>query len=189
MSRSIHSVPPARSSHLLRRSLIAAALGLGALLLPLAPASAHDALVSTSPATGATVSTAPTTVSLTFEEPPTKLGLAMAMTDPSGATVAVGPPVLTGSVVSATVPSLAAQGTYTVAWRIVADVGHPLTGTFTFVLASSPSPSTPSVTATATNAPAPSDDGGNSVAWVAVIVVALVAAIVAAVFMRRRRTS
>jgi copper resistance protein C len=140
------------SARPLLRPLTAAAAIAGALLLVTAPAaSAHDALVSTSPASGAALTSAPTTIALTFEEPPTTQGMAMSLTSPD-ATVTRLAATLSGDVVSAPVPGTLAPGAYRVAWRVVADDGHPVTGTFSFTLAGSASSSSTPATSTASAA-------------------------------------
>ena len=182
------------STHLSRvRSLIAVVATAGALLLVAAPsASAHDALVSTTPANGSTLTSAPTAITLTFEEPPTTSGLAVALTAPDG-TVSKLAPTLSGDVVTAPVTGTLAPGAYTVAWRIVADDGHPVTGSFAFTLAA-PSPSasasatsaSPVSTTTAVDATSTSSVGAGW--WVALgaVVVLVVGAVV--VLGRRRRS-
>jgi len=127
-----------RTTRRRRARHVAALLVAGvALVAPIAlapAASAHDAFVGSTPKAGSTVTAAPTSVTVSFEEPPLAAGLAVAVTAPDKTLVTSGDPVLTGSdVVSALVP-LTRSGTYTVAWRIVADDGHPVTGTFTFAL-------------------------------------------------------
>lgn len=96
------------------------------------PASAHDELLSTDPAAGSTVATAPETVVLTFAEPPLSLGMGVDVSGPSGS-VSLGAPMLAGSTVRQMLQAGAPAGTYTVRWRVTADDGHPVTGSFTFV--------------------------------------------------------
>jgi MYXO-CTERM domain-containing protein len=171
------------------RPVVAALATTGALLLVVAPsASAHDALVSTSPASGSTLTSPPTAITLTFEEPPTTQGMAVALTSPDG-TVAKLVPTLAGDVVTAPVAGTLAPGGYRVAWRIVADDGHPVTGTFAFTLAAS---TTASASASAPASAAPvtqvATEGTSSVGpWVVTGVVLLVVVAGAALLARRRR--
>ena len=181
------------STHLARvRSLVAVVATAGALLLAAAPsASAHDVFISSTPANGSTLTSAPTAITLTFEEPPTTSGLAGAITAPDG-TVSTLAPTLSGAVVTAPVPGTLARGAYTVAWRVVADDGHPLTGTLTFTLAV-PSPSaasasasvSPVATTTAVDATSTASLGGGW--WIAIgaVVVLAVGAVVLAGCRRR----
>jgi hypothetical protein len=175
----------------LLRPLVAALATTGALLLLAAPsASAHDALVSVSPASGSTLTSPPTAITLTFEEPPTTSGIAVALTSPDG-TVTRLVPTLAGDVVTAPVTGTLAPGGYHVAWRIVADDGHPVTGTYAFTLASSSSaPASATASASATSSAVPTavaTDGASSAGlWVATGV-ALVVVVGAVVLGRRRR--
>jgi len=165
-----------------------------ALVVPigLAPAaSAHDAFTGSTPKSGSTLTTAPTSVTVSFEEPPLAAGLAVAVTAPDKSLVSSGDPVLTGSDVTVALEPLAASGAYTVAWRVVADDGHPVTGTFGFTLAlgASATPSatvTPSLAATSSSAAA---DSSSALPWVlgGVAVLVLVGAGLAAARALRRR--
>lgn len=111
-------------------SLLAAAL----LALPQA-AAAHDELVSTDPADGATVQEAPDELTLTFSGQIAEVGAAVAVTDASGASVVDGEPEVEGvTVVQELVDDLAA-GDYEVVWRVTSQDGHPISGTFGFVVA------------------------------------------------------
>ena len=167
------------------RPLVAAVATAGALLLVAAPsASAHDALVSTTPAGGSTVASAPSAITLTFEEPPTTQGMAVSLTAPDG-TVSKLVPTLAGDVVTAPVSGSLDPGAYRVAWRIVADDGHPVTGTFAFTIAgaTSSAPATPSASASSV-----ATDGAASAGpglWV--VAVLAVVGLVAGVLLARRR--
>ena len=106
-------------------------------VLAAGPASAHDELISTDPAPSSTVATVPSAVTLTFAEPPLTLGMGVDVTGPAGS-VSTGAPTLSGKVVRQAVQPGAQAGSYTVRWRVTADDGHPVSGSFTFV-ASAPS--------------------------------------------------
>jgi methionine-rich copper-binding protein CopC len=100
-------------------------------------ASAHDYLVSSSPADGSTVTSAPGSVTLTFND--------VVLSTPGGTSTAVlvtGPdkdeshhevsaPQVSGRDVVTDV-SLQGPGTYTVQWRIVSADGHPVEGSLSF---------------------------------------------------------
>jgi methionine-rich copper-binding protein CopC len=124
-----------------RAAALAAAVGAALVLtvLTAAPALAHDELLRSDPVDGAALSAVPTQVTLTFAEPPETLGLAVLVTGPSG-DATDGPPVLNGSVVTQAVRPGSPGGSYTVAWRVTSDDGHPVSGTFGFT-AQGPSPS------------------------------------------------
>ncbi|WP_404432447.1 copper resistance protein CopC [Microbacterium lacus] len=119
-----------------------------------APASAHDELVSSDPANGATLDVAPEALTLTFSaninaEP---TATEVQVTDASGTALAGTPSVLDNVL---TVPIDAAgdeaSGAITVLWKVVSSDGHPIAGEFGFtVTAPAPAPTaTPSETASA----------------------------------------
>lgn len=177
-------------------------------------AAAHDELVSTDPAAGSTLATAPTAVSLTFSGELLDLSATVVAEGPQGA-VAVGEAVVDGTTVQASMPDGLADGEYLVTWRVVSGDGHPIQGTLAFTLATGstsapgaatasaepadptpsapPAPSTapaaaptstPSATPPDASAPAPAP-GGSPWPWVLVGVAA--AGAVAALVTRRRR--
>lgn len=170
------------------RPLVVAVTAAGALLLVTAPsASAHDALVSTSPASGAALTAPPAAITLTFEEPPTTQGMAVSLTAPDG-TVEKLTPSLSGEVITAPVTGTLAPGAYRVNWRIVADDGHPVVGTFAFTLAAATSaPASPSASSSASAVA--STDGGSSSSAVPWIVGGVAIVVIAGilVLVRRRR--
>lgn len=136
------SVRPSRPALLAGTLLLAAASA----LLAAAPASAHEELVSTSPADGAVLDAVPAEVTLTFGEEVESLGAAVVVTDSSGARIGDGAPVVDGVTVTQALLPDAAAGAVTVAYRIVSGDGHPVSGTVAFTL-ELPDP-TPSATET-----------------------------------------
>ena len=98
-----------------------------------AMASAHASLQTSDPASGAVVPSAPSGVTLTFNEPvETALGAirvfdADATRVDGGDTTRVG-----GRSVSTKIPGKLANGTYTVSWRVASSDGHPIEGAFVF---------------------------------------------------------
>jgi methionine-rich copper-binding protein CopC len=131
----------------------------GALLVsPLvlaAPASAHDSIAGSVPTDGATLTTAPTEVRITFEEPPTATGLGVAVMAPGGSSVVAGKPTIEGNVVVQALDPLTVGGTYAVSYRVVSADGHPVTGTLAFTVdLPTPSPSVTSSSPAPTSAPA-----------------------------------
>lgn len=199
---------PARAPRRRARSLVGAAVAAAALVLvPVAiasPASAHDELVSTDPADGASLAEAPASVTLTFSEEVVTLGSAVVVTDAAGVRLADGPLVIDGAVVTRAITPPTVAGELRVSYRVVSSDGHPVTGTLTFtvtsVAAPSPSPTdeptepTGSATAAsptggASDEPEPSTSpvssgstGGSALPWVlgGLAVLALAGAAVAA---------
>jgi methionine-rich copper-binding protein CopC len=97
-------------------------------------ASAHDFLVSTSPAADSTVSEALSEVALTFNEPPLadlSAAIAIEVHDPSGANVADGTVSIVNSTLSTSVVPTS-TGPYTVLWQTISADGHPVSGEFGF---------------------------------------------------------
>lgn len=158
----------------LRRVLATLLLGgLAALgTLVAAPAAvAHDQLVSTSPAGGEVLTTAPTALTLQFSDDVLDLSQAVVLTLPDGSTRDDLAVTVTGPTVTATLPADLVSGAYGVAWRVVSSDGHPIEGTFAYTVddptrpaagstpspaeppAESPATATPEVTAEATTEP------------------------------------
>jgi methionine-rich copper-binding protein CopC len=134
-----------------RRTVGAIALALIAAFGWAAPAAAHTALVSSSPAAGATVE-APASVSLTFSEALLTIGAGIVVLDAQGVDHASGGVYFPEpSTVQVDVAPLQ-PGAYTAQWRVVADDGHPIEGTLPFTVVAAPSP-TPSPTPSATPDP------------------------------------
>ena len=120
-------------------------------LLAVSPAAAHTDLVSSDPTDGQTLKKPPSTISLTFGEDLLTGGNRLVAQDQDGVAVEIGAPQVAGTVLSATWPGSAAQGTYTVSYRTVAQDGHPLEGKVRFTIAS---PAATSPTAATAASPA-----------------------------------
>jgi methionine-rich copper-binding protein CopC len=164
----------------MRRWSIVGALLVAALLSFAPVARAHDELVSSSPASGAQVTTSPTEVTLNFEEAPADGGpTTVTVTGPGGSHWEAGPAVIQGSKITVPVRPLGPAGQYAINYRILSDDGHPVSATITFTFApptSAPALTTtqPPVAATATR------DSGQPPVWPWIVgAVVLVAAGVA----------
>ncbi len=127
------------------------ALVLGALVGPVGPASAHDELISTQPASGAVLDAPPATIGLEFSEDVLAISPTVVLTGPDG-DVPLESPVVTGTQVSVAVPLGLAPGAYSVIWRVVSADGHPVQGTFAFSLTAPVATPTPTPTPTPTGA-------------------------------------
>lgn len=113
-------------------SLLAAAL----LLASAAPATAHDGLIESSPAAGATVSDQLDTVSLTFSDDFLTIGdstapLAVQVKGPDAGYYNVGCVRLEGSTITTDV-AMGTSGMYQVLWQVVSSDGHTTSDDFTF---------------------------------------------------------
>ena len=120
-----------RSEPRARRILLVFLGAMVALIVASRPAAAHTELISTTPADQQTVSRAPAAIVLTFDESVLAMGTQVVVTGPQGP-VHVGAPEVTDSTVSQNVQGGSPAGQYTVAWRVTAADGHPLSGTFGF---------------------------------------------------------
>ncbi|MGB3376311.1 MAG: copper resistance CopC family protein [Microbacterium sp.] len=141
----------------IRTALAGAAVAVVAMLAVAAPASAHDELVSSSPAFDEQLTTAPEQVVLTFSNNLLELegnsGTAMTVVDESGTDWVGGDPVVSADTVTVPLKSGMPNGDFTVTWQVVSSDGHPTSGDFAFSLAAEAAPS-PSATTSETAAPA-----------------------------------
>lgn len=202
VSRRLSPVPIALAAALLTAFLVLAA--------PLS-ASAHDALISSSPEADATVETLPAELTLTFSA---KLidgegATEVVVTDAAGRSVTDGPATTDGAIVTQPLVDEADAGVYHVVWKVVSSDGHPTSKEFSFTVAQSTlstetqEPSTDPTTGPSQESTAPSQeessapataegsDAGDPTAvgaWIWVIPIAgilVVAAIVVLVLSRR----
>lgn len=141
-----------------RSLVLAAATVLASLLLVLSggPAAAHTGLQSSTPADGQTLTVAPDAISLTFSSAVASEFAQVAVTGPDGESVTSGEVTIDGAVVSQSV-STSGDGAYVVAYRVVSDDGHPVSGQLTFTLTGTGGAATESAPAepTLVNTPAP----------------------------------
>ncbi|MBO7936900.1 copper resistance CopC/CopD family protein [Streptomyces antibioticus] len=105
------------------------------LLLGGGPASAHAALRGTDPADGSVVKTSPRAITLTFTESVGLLDDSFRVLDPDNQRVRTGKAAHAegrADTVSVALPEKLGTGTFTVAWRVVSEDSHPVSGAFTF---------------------------------------------------------
>jgi len=171
------------------------------------PAAAHAVLLSTQPASGATLAAAPRSVALTFDEAPQKQFSTIHVTGPDGQRHDSGSVQLTGAAGAVATQQLTGTGLpgrYVVDWRVVSDDGHPVSGQFTFTV-SRTTQVVPSQGASAPTSPGMSapfsasltivqdrgSKGGSNVGLIAGIVAAVVLIVgnIAWLAFRRRRSS
>ncbi|SCL16833.1 hypothetical protein GA0070616_1132 [Micromonospora nigra] len=138
-------------------------LAAAAVLLPAAPAVAHNALTGSDPRDGARVATAPQRIELRFLARADPATTKVTVTGPDNVAAAGGPPTVSGNRVS--VPfTPGAAGLYIVSYRVVSSDGHPVSGQVRFTLTTgTPAEPASSVTSTpaasTTPAPSPSENG------------------------------
>ncbi|MBW4041834.1 MAG: copper resistance protein CopC/CopD [Acidobacteria bacterium] len=102
------------------------------LLLPAAPASAHAVLVSSDPADGARVATAPAAVRLTFDEAVTVPPNATTVLSTTGTRIDRGSPRADGRTLVVPLAASVPAGVYSVSWRVVSADSHVVTGSIRF---------------------------------------------------------
>jgi methionine-rich copper-binding protein CopC len=187
-----------------RAFAVAAATALMGLFVVLggAPAAAHTGLQSSMPADGEALTTAPDTVTLAFATAVASQFAQVAVTGPDGQSVTTGEATVEGAVVRQPVnPN--GDGSYVVAYRVVSDDGHPVSGELSFTLtgtgaapaptgaaepteASTPAPSTPTPAAASPAADSDSSDGSGWGLWLLLIGVVAVFVVGTVLGLRRR---
>lgn len=115
------------------------------LLLDL-PANAHNVLKSANPAIGSSITSGPSIVSVTFNEPVQNGFTELIVLGPGNTHWEGGPPTIDGDTVQAPLRPLGPAAWYTVEYRIVSADGHPVTGAsrFRLTVAGSGTPADPS---------------------------------------------
>ena len=182
------------TSRRLRR--VAAALGLaaavaltatGTVVATAQAASAHSVLVSSSPASGATVASAPADVTLTFDEN-VRAPAFVVVRGPDGTRADQGSPqILDATVTQPLRPALPA-GDYTVDFRVVSADGHPVEEQLSYTVAGA---AAGAAAAPAASSPAErgGDDGHLAHVVGGIAVVVLGAGALAFEWLQRRRGS
>ncbi|MDD2857502.1 MAG: copper resistance protein CopC [Candidatus Nanopelagicales bacterium] len=169
----------------LLRAIAAGTAALGLVVMTTVSGQAHSKLVTSSPANGAVLATAPAAVSFTFDEPLLPGVDTISINDADGQNVSSTSVEPRGNTVSTNWPAGLPAGTYQVAYRIVSGDGHPVTGAITFsygVAGSAPS---------AGVAPAESSSSGLAASLlltIAVLAVIAIAGVLIVVLLRRGRT-
>jgi copper transport protein len=120
-----------------RAGLLAIASALAGVLLVVVPlasrAGAHATLVGTSPADDSVVDAVPERVELQFDEPVEVVDGGIQVIAPDGSRADRGPVDPDDDGATLVVPiEGAGEGTYTVAWRVISEDSHNLTGSFVF---------------------------------------------------------
>ncbi|MFF4598239.1 copper resistance protein CopC [Amycolatopsis sp. NPDC001319] len=119
----------------MRKALLALAITGVALLGTATPALAHNVLISSNPADGASLATGPAKVTLTFDQYVQNADVnQIAVTGPDGNQWAEGPVTVENNVISAPLRPLGPAGKYTVGYRILSADGHPVSGEIPFTL-------------------------------------------------------
>ena len=169
-----------------RRWSALAALVVALFLAGAGPAAAHDVLVGSDPADGATLSAVPAQVSFTFDQPVQNFDPEVAITGPDGVShTSTGVSVL-GNVVSAPFGQTIA-GSYIAAYRIISADGHPVTGEIRFTVAAGAS-AAPTSAGEATPSTPTTTRGSSALpvwAWIALGAAALIVVVAVLLILRR----
>lgn len=167
-------------------------VALGALTAP--AAYGHASQTGSTPAAGAVLDSAPAYVEVTFDTPIMGIGAALVVRSSDGTTISAGSPAIERTAIRIDVPADADPGTYTVAFRVVAEDGHAITSTFEYTVAGSSSTpaatssrqaATPSVSPAAPVAQEGEDSGGPPYAVVGAVLLALTLITAGAIALRR----
>lgn len=132
----MHAARPSLLPRLVTAGIAALLATTGALAVA-TPAAAHDQLLGSDPADGATVQTMPAEITLNFSaalQTLTEDDTYVDVLGPGGQNVAAGAEVVDGATIRQPVSPAAEPGTYTVEWRAVSSDGHPISDTFSFTV-------------------------------------------------------
>ena len=145
-----------------------------ALLLGAAPALAHTRLLSTDPADGASLDSAPEHVALTFNEPMSPEFSTITVIGPDGSNYQDGAVTAEEGTISSRLLPLGTAGRYEIGYRVVSADGHPVTGSVSFTLTTAGPGATTAPPSEAAAAPAeptpapvaaPAPDEGGAPIW------------------------
>lgn len=155
------------------------------------PALAHNVLISTDPANGASLETGPTKITLTFDAPVQGGDInQISVLGPDKSQWAEGAVAINSNVVTAPVRPLGPAGTYTIGYRILSADGHPVEGESTFTLTKAGN-GTPATAGAATGAATASGGSGGGVpvwVWLVGAVVLLAIGLTLALRMGREKS-
>ncbi|MEE1649846.1 copper resistance CopC family protein [Brachybacterium sp. J144] len=203
-----------RTTEATARIMLASLVGLlAAVLMPLGvptllpAASAHDTLISSSPAAGESFEQAPEMLELTYSDEVLNLTPVIRLTTSAGEEIFTATPTVSGNTASIDLPPLPADD-YQVLWRVVSSDGHPIEGTVDFTVTvgaettatadsksdeEAPAPSTEESSAEATaaeQADAPQSESGLPLGIIfGGLALLLVLAVIGAITVRLRRNS
>lgn len=139
------------------RLLVAVLLTGLALLGTAGPAAAHNSLIGSNPANGASLAAGPAEVELRFDQPvQAGEGLnTVAVIGPNNDHWEAGPADVASNVVTVPVRTLGPAGVYKIGYRILSADGHPVSGqlAFTLTTAGSGTPAPQSATEPAAESP------------------------------------
>lgn len=124
----------------LRAGAVLAVLAItaGLSVIPATPASAHEQLLSSSPAEGERLDAAPEQIRLQFTADLLGLGAVVLVADGAGTNWTVGEALVDGAVVTIAVDPGIPVGGYEIRWRVVSGDGHPISDIIPFTIGDAP---------------------------------------------------
>jgi len=139
-------------------------------------ASAHDQLLSSSPAEEAVVPDAPTEITMVFSDGVLDIGGVVVVADAEGTDWADGALILDGNTVTQKLKPGAPDGAYQVRWRVVSADGHPISDVYDYSVGDSAAPAISSTEKNSSSpqpSPAPTTDSASAAAPEGIPIVAL----------------
>ncbi len=174
------------------RALLALAAVL-TVLLPGAPAWAHNSLVDAQPARNAALAEAPAEVKLSFLQKLNPEFTTIVVSDAAQQKVPAEAPEVANKTATLTLSAPLANGAYTVAYQVVSTDGHTVKGSYKFavnapVAASEPAPAlTGSAPPIAAKAASATEEGGAGWIWIVALVILAGAGLAGFLVVRARR--
>lgn len=151
-----------------------------------APTSNANSLIATNPMSGATVTVAPSAVSVTGQVPLIDAGNAMEVTDPQGKRVDDGVLAIDGASAVVGLKTLKVSGVYTVTYSLFAENDVPLEGSFRFTFSAPSEISTPQpIPVETTSAKAQVSNWGTNAFVIGLLVVALFVLVLLSLYARK----
>jgi len=171
-----------------------ALLALDAIVAVLAtgsPAWAHAQLLSADPAKDATLTKAPTAVTLTFSGRLNPDFATIVVSDAAGRRIPASAPAVDAAVASVTLTPPLANGLHTIAYRVVSVDGHTVQGLYPVTLADPALPAATLAPAAGTSAPAAESGGVTTSALIALAALGVILAALTLLryVVRRRRAA
>ena len=163
------------------------ALGIAVVALFVASPTVHaNSLIATNPLSGATLTVAPSAVSVTGQVPLIDAGNSMEVTDPQGKRVDDGVLAIDGASAVIGLKTLKVSGVYTVAYSLFGENDVPLEGSFRFTFAAPSEISTPEPTPLeSTSAKADVSNWGTNAFVIGLLVVAFFVLVLLSLYARK----
>ncbi|MEV1330401.1 copper resistance protein CopC [Micromonospora costi] len=167
---------------------------LAVLLAPASPAAAHNSLRAATPAQNARLVESPKDITLEFQQRLDPAFTTIVLSDTGQRKVPTGVPTVAGTTGTLTIDQPLANGSYTVAYRVVSVDGHPVQGSYSFTVADPTADVAPDVPVSASAGPdaaadpaASADAASTPRSWLLALGGLVVVGVVAGVAVLRRR--